>query len=224
MASDTLLELRRDDPVPLHRQIEREIRAGIHSGRFASGSALPSTRALAEEFGLSRGVVVEAYEQLIAEGYLVGRRGGGTRVARRTPAAGPATVTRPDLEYRVDFAYGRADVTGFPRQAWMRSIRRVMIEAPSTRLGYLEGRGARELREALTVYLNRVRGTVATPDRIVICNGFAQALHLALEVLADTGARRLAVEDPGRTTRLRSPGATPVRRGHPRGRGRHRCR
>ena len=81
MASDMLLELRRDDPVPLHRQIEREIRAGIHSGRFASGSALPSTRALAEEFGLSRGVVVEAYEQLIAEGYLVSRRGGGTRVA-----------------------------------------------------------------------------------------------------------------------------------------------
>ena len=106
-------------------------------------------------------------------------------------------MTRPDHEYRVDFAYGRADVTGFPRQAWMRSIRRVMIEAPSSRLGYLEGRGAPELREALAVYLNRVRGTVATPDRIVICNGFAQALHLALEVLADTGARRLAVEDPG---------------------------
>ena len=167
LASDMLLELRRDDPVPLHRQIEREIRAGIHSGRFASGSALPSTRVLAEAFGLSRGVVVEAYEQLIAEGYLVSRHGGGTRVARRTPAAGPATVTRPTVEYRVDFAYGRADVTGFPRQAWMRSIRRVMIEAPSARLGYLEGRGAPELREALAVYLDRVRGTVgdARPDR-----------------------------------------------------------
>jgi GntR family transcriptional regulator/MocR family aminotransferase len=81
----------------------------------------------------------------------------------------------------------------------MRSIRRVMIGAPSSRLGYLEGRGAPELREALAVYLDRVRGTVATPDRIVICNGFAQALHLALEVLADAGARRLAVEDPGQS-------------------------
>jgi GntR family transcriptional regulator/MocR family aminotransferase len=192
-----LLELRRDDPEPLHRQIEREIRAGIHAGRFASGSALPSTRALADTFGLSRGVVVEAYEQLIAEGYLVSRHGGGTRVTMRAPAAAPAALTRPGVEYRIDFAYGRPDVTGFPRQAWMRSIRRVMVEAPSARLSYLEGRGALELREALTVYLDRVRGTVATPDRIVICNGFAQALHLALEVFADIGVRQLAVEDPG---------------------------
>jgi GntR family transcriptional regulator/MocR family aminotransferase len=199
LASEVLLELRRDDPVALYRQIEREIRAGIHSGRFASGSALPSTRGLAGALAVSRGVVVEAYEQLIAEGYLVGRRGGGTRVAARSVPSVPAAVTVPSPEYQIDFAYGRPDVTGFPRQAWMRSLRRVLIEAPSSRLGYLEGRGAPELRQALAAYLDRTRGTATTPDRIVICNGFAQALHLALEVLADAGVRMLAVEDPGQS-------------------------
>ena len=67
-AAELLVELRRDDPLPLHRQLERELRGAIRSGRLAPRSALPSTRALAEQLGLSRGVVVEAYEQLDAEG------------------------------------------------------------------------------------------------------------------------------------------------------------
>jgi GntR family transcriptional regulator/MocR family aminotransferase len=198
LAAEVLVELRRDDRTALHRQLEVELRSAIRSGRLTPGSALPSTRTLAEQLSISRGAVVEAYEQLVAEGYLQSRHGGGTRVASRVaePVARPSTAHSTRV-FRFDFAYGRPDVTLFPRQEWLRSVRRVLNEAPSARLGYLDGRGAPELHDALATYLNRVRRTVATPDRIVICNGFAQGLHLALSVLRVMGARRVAVEDPG---------------------------
>jgi GntR family transcriptional regulator/MocR family aminotransferase len=198
LATEVLVELRRGDRTALHRQLEDELRSAIRSGRLTPDSALPSTRTLADQLSISRGTAVEAYEQLVAEGYLESRHGGGTRVASRVaePVAQPV-VSRPAEEFRFDFAYGRPDVTQFPRQEWLRSVRRVLNEAPSARLGYLDGRGAPELHDALAAYLNRVRRTMATPERIVICNGFAQALHLALSVLHEMGAKRLAVEDPG---------------------------
>ena len=214
------MALRRDDPEPLHRQLEQELRGAIQSGRLAAHTQLPSTRTLAEQLGLSRGVVVEAFEQLVAEGYLDSRHGGGTWVAARAvePALdgdhgagppgtatgdaageGPVPEARPGPDIRIDFGYGRPDVTEFPRQVWLRSLRRVLNEAPAERLGYLDARGAPELREALARYLNRVRGTEASPDRIVICNGFAQALDLAVTVIREAGARWVAAEDPGQT-------------------------
>ena len=167
-------------------------------GRLEPETALPSTRVLAEQLDLSRGVVVEAYEQLVAEGYLTSLPGGATRVATRAAVAGPARQA-PTAAHRVriDFAYGRPDVTQFPRQVWLRSLRRVLIEAPSDRLTYLDRRGAAELREALAAYLNRVRGTAADAERIVICNGFAQAIDLVVQLVKARGGRRIAVEDPG---------------------------
>ncbi|HET9344821.1 MAG TPA: PLP-dependent aminotransferase family protein [Candidatus Limnocylindrales bacterium] len=198
-AGELLVELRRDEATPLHRQLEHELRAAIRTGRLAAEASLPSSRVLADQLGLSRGVVVEAYEQLVAEGYLTSRPGGTTRVAanvdsnRPRPASSAGGVEKP----RIDFTYGRPDVTQFPRQAWMKSLRRVMNEAPSDRLSYLDIRGAEELRDALASYLNRVRGTCAEPDEIVICNGFAQALRLVVQVLKNDGGRRVAGEDPG---------------------------
>jgi GntR family transcriptional regulator / MocR family aminotransferase len=208
-ATELLVDLRRDDPTPLHAQLERELRAAIRSGRLAAGSALPSTRALADQLELSRGVVVEAYEQLVAEGYLTSRPGGATRVgakavdAAASPPATGATAAGPTApEIRINFGYGRPDVTEFPRQLWLRSIRRVLNEVPSDSFNYLDKRGATELRDALASYLNRVRGTVADPSRIVICNGFAQALGLVTMALKQRGARRMAVEDPGQNDTL----------------------
>jgi GntR family transcriptional regulator/MocR family aminotransferase len=106
------------------------------------------------------------------------------------------------VQHRIDFGYGRPDVTQFPRASWLRSLRRVLNEAPSDRLSYLEGRGAGELREALATYLNRVRGTAAHAERMVVSNGFAQALALVLELMKDLGGRRLAVEEPGQVDTL----------------------
>jgi GntR family transcriptional regulator/MocR family aminotransferase len=195
-AADLLVELRRDRRVALHRQIETTIRDGIRSGRLQLGTALPPTRTLAAQLGVSRGVVVEAYQQLVAEGYLTSRAGGYTRVAVGPEAlrkrALPADVQAP----RIDFGYGRADVSSFPRAAWLRSVRRVLNETPDERFGYLSGRGVPELREVLAEYLNRVRGTSADPESIVLCNGYAQGVALLVQVLARSGARRLALEDP----------------------------
>jgi GntR family transcriptional regulator/MocR family aminotransferase len=87
-------------------------------------------------------------------------------------------------------------VSSFPRAAWLRSVRRVLTEAPNELFGYLSGRGVPDLREALAGYLNRVRGASADSDNVVICNGYAQGIALVVQVLARSGARRLAVEDP----------------------------
>ncbi len=194
--AEVLIELERDGPVPLHRQIESAIRDGIRTGRLRQGSALPATRAIAADLGVSRGVVVEAYQQLVAEGYLTSRTGGYTQVAIGPEAAQAPADTTEARRPRIDFGYGRADVSQFPRAAWLRSIRRVLTEAPSERFGYLSGHGMPELREALADYLNRVRGTSARPENVVICNGYAQGSALLIQVLAASGARRLAVEDP----------------------------
>ena len=221
--SELVIELDRGGEA-LHRQIETSIRERIRSGALPSGVALPPSRSLAAELGVSRGVVVEAYAQLVAEGYLTSRSGGYTHVApaaaeRSGPAkpAGdpPRTISPPRTAPRfgaqpdssgapwsgpsrpaVDFGYGRGNLGAFPRAAWLRSVRRVLTEAPDDRLGYLDGRGAPELRSALAAYLNRVRGTHADPDTLVISNGYAQAASLLIGVLAARGARTLAVEDP----------------------------
>jgi GntR family transcriptional regulator / MocR family aminotransferase len=191
-----LIELQRTSGVPLHRQIETSIRDGIRAGRLALGDRLPPTRTAAAELGVSRGVVVEAYQQLVAEGYLTSRAGGYTEVAAGAePARRPARA-RSEPGAAIDFGYGRADVSAFPRRAWLRSVRRVLTETPDERFGYLGGRGVDELREALAGYLNRVRGASADPEDVVVSNGYAQGVALLIGVLARSGARRLAVEDP----------------------------
>ena len=195
-AGDVLVHLAHDSGVALHRQIEATIRDAIRAGRLPRGTSLPPTRGLADELGVSRGVVVEAYQQLRAEGYLTSRAGGYTRVAigaepiTRTPS--PAPPTGP----RIDFCPCRADGSRFPRAAWLRSLRRVLTEVSDHELGYVDGRGAPALRHALAAYLNRVRGTFARPEQIVICNGYAQGIGLLIQALARSGAKRLALEDP----------------------------
>jgi GntR family transcriptional regulator/MocR family aminotransferase len=189
--------LSREDGRPLHRQLEEQLRSAVRTGRLVAASTLPSTRALAAQLDVSRGIVVGAYEQLIAEGYLASRPGGATSVARTANA----TVTRkpesPARRFLVEFRSGRPDLDEFPRGAWLRSLRRVLNEAPSDRLGYHDGRGIPELRDALATYLNRVRGTAADPADVVISAGFAQGFKLVAKVLVASGARRIAFEDPG---------------------------
>jgi len=195
-SGELLIELQRDSGVALHQQLEGGIRARIREGRLRAGAVMPSTRSFAEDLGLSRGVVVEAYQQLVAEGYLVSRAGGYTEVAE-VAAIEPAEVAAvPGGAPRIDFRYSRPDVSQFPRAAWLRSIRRVLNETPYRSLAYLDGRGTIELRTALADYLNRVRGTAARPENMLICNGFAQGSRLLLKVLAAQGYGCIAVEDP----------------------------
>jgi GntR family transcriptional regulator/MocR family aminotransferase len=204
--SELAVDLDRSSGEALHSQIEASIRERIRSGALPSGVALPASRALAADLGVSRGVVVEAYSQLVAEGYLTSRSGGYTQVALLPSPAPPSPGARAPAPPRtapprvhgavVDFGYGRGNLAAFPRSAWLRSVRTVLTEAPADRLGYTDGRGAVELRTALSAYLNRVRGTWADSETILITNGYAQAVALLLGVLAARGAKRVAVEDP----------------------------
>src|SRR3954469_4941763 len=108
-AGEVLVQLTGEAGGALHRQIEASIRDGIRAGRLARGAPLPPTRNLAAELGVSRGVVVEAYQQLVAEGYLTSRSGGYTRVAvgPELPAGEPLTL--PTAGPRIDFCPCRAD-------------------------------------------------------------------------------------------------------------------
>jgi GntR family transcriptional regulator/MocR family aminotransferase len=87
-------------------------------------------------------------------------------------------------------------VSSFPRTAWLRAIRGALAAAPNDVFGYLAGSGVPQLRTAIADYLNRVRGTLAQPDNIVISTGYAQGIALLIHVLAAAGAKRLALEDP----------------------------
>jgi len=194
--NSVLVALQHDAQVPLHRQIETSIRDSIRAGRLPRGASLPPTRVLAADLGVSRGVVVEAYQQLTAEGYLASRAGGYTQVAAGpAPAVAPLQLARPQ-PLPIDLSYGRADVSAFPRAAWLRAIRRSLSYAPNDLFGYLSGRGVPQLREAIADYLNRARGTLAQPDNVVICTGYAQGVALLIQLLAAAGAGRLAMEDP----------------------------
>jgi GntR family transcriptional regulator / MocR family aminotransferase len=192
-AGDVLVEIARDSGIALHRQIETSIRDGIRHGRLPRGTPLPPTRRLAAELGISRGVVIEAYQQLVAEGYLASRAGGYTRVAIGPEAPGASTHALPSRAPEIDFCPCRADGSMFPRAAWLRSMKRALASAD---FGYTSGRGVPALHEALATYLNRARGTSARSRDIVVCNGYAQGIALIVQVLAAAGARRLAVEDP----------------------------
>jgi len=192
---ELLLPLRQADSLPLYRQLERELREAVRGGRLVAEARLPSTRALAAQLGVTRGVVVSAYEQLTAEGYLVSRPGGSTRVARVSGVSEPMPMVAR-REFTLDFRPGRPDVDEFPRAAWLRSLRRVLSEAPSDRFSYVDGRGMPELRSAMAVYLNRARGTRISHDNVVICAGVAQGLQLVARTLRNAGARRIGVEEP----------------------------
>ncbi len=194
--SELLVVLRPDSRVSLHRQVETSIREAIRTGRLVRGASLPPSRVLAADLGVSRGVVVEAYQQLTAEGYLTSRTGGYTQVAAGLTLAAASLRPAGEPKPEIDLSYGRADVSSFPRAAWLRAIRSALADAPNEVFGYLTGRGVPQLRIALAGYLNRVRGTVAEPDHMVICTGYAQGVTLLIGVLAAAGAKRLALEDP----------------------------
>jgi GntR family transcriptional regulator/MocR family aminotransferase len=193
-----LVEIDRSGELALHEQLERVLRERIRSGTLSSDTQLPSTRALAAELGVSRGVVTEAYGQLAAEGYLTISQGAPVRVARAVRTASPRAPARSLLEsFPYHFHPGLPDLAGFPREAWLRSLRTALRESPLAATGYGDPRGVPELREALAGYLGRVRGVEADPEHMLVCTGFMQAFTLVCRALRARGVERIALEDPG---------------------------
>lgn len=181
---------------PLRCQIERALREAARSGWLPGGALVPSSRVLARDLGVSRGVVVDAYEQLIAEGFLLTRPAAETTVAPGVRSVAHETVRPPHEVVRYDFRPGVPDVREFPREDWSRAARLALRAVSPDDLGYGDARGATALRAALSEYLARVRGVVAVPDQVIVCTGFAQGLGVAVRALAKRGIRRIAMEDP----------------------------
>jgi GntR family transcriptional regulator/MocR family aminotransferase len=198
LGPELLLTLDRSGVDSLGSQLQRELRDAIRAGRLRQGERLPSSRALANELSVSRGLVLECYGQLEAEGYLSTRIGSATRVAARAVSPEPrsAPPARPD-RLSVDFRYGVPDLTGFPVHDWLWAMGESARTAPTEVVDYGDPRGHLELRTILAAYLRRVRGSVTEPDDLVVCTGFAQGVGLVFRALARSGVRRVAIEDPG---------------------------
>lgn len=176
--------------------LESALRQAIRDGRLAPGQWLPSSRALAAQFHLARGTVVEVYSQLAAEGYLRTRPGAATEVAQGTLAPARVSAQRAAPRVVADFRLGRPDLSMFPRQEWLRALRRAMQVTPHAELGPGDPRGSPRLRAVLADYLGRVRGVLTDSEHIVICSGFTQGLRLVCDALADGSGGSIALEDP----------------------------
>jgi GntR family transcriptional regulator / MocR family aminotransferase len=200
--------------VDLHLQLDRRgrgitdqvtaaLRNAIHDGTLAAGTKLPASRPLADDLGVSRGVVVEAYYRLIAEGFLVARPGSATVVADSAGgAAAPSTTANAQTgqarrQVRYQLRPGLPDLGLFPRERWLATTRQVLAALPHEALGYPDPGGVLQLRQELSGYLNRVRAARATPDTVVVVAGVSLALNLVVRLLMTENRCRIAVEDPG---------------------------
>ena len=205
MSIGPLLPLRLSRGEPLGLQIEDQVRALIRSRRVPVGAALPSTRALAGDLQVSRGVVVRAYAQLAAEGYLALRPNAAPVVAAEGQE--PERVTEPDVPVAgvpFNLRPDLPDLALFPRRDWLAATRAALKRAADFDLAYGEPFGAARLRSRLAPFLARTRGVVADVARTSVLAGSSQALFVLASILRGQGGRRLAVEDPGHRWRTRA--------------------
>ena len=206
MSTGPLLALDLDRRQPLGVQIERQLRALVRSGGLPAGRELPSTRALAADLGVSRGVVVGVYSQLAAEGYLTLRRGAAPAVAAVPQAQAEQCETGLDVPVaaaRFNLRPDLPDFALFPRPQWLAATRASLNQAANTDLAYGEPYGAVALRRRLAPFLARTRGVLAATDRTGVFAGSTHALLTIASVLRESGATRIAVEDPGHRWRTR---------------------
>ena len=196
-APELLLGLDADARPPGMQQLVRALRDAVRTGRLHPGARLPASRLLADQLGCSRWVVVQAYEQLTAEGYLDARVGSGTRV-HALPAARPAPEEAPaaSRSWRFDFRPGIPDLARFPRSAWLRTVRASFQAAPTAALDYGDPDGLPALRASLADYLGRVRGVEARARDITVTTGSVNALSVVARALVARGMNRIGVEDP----------------------------
>lgn len=196
---DLHLELRLAKSEPTGRALENALREAIRSGRLAVGARLPGSRSLAGDLSIARGTVVQVYSQLVAEGWLIGEPGSGTRVA--AIAVEQSTTAPPAPEQSEDgllsLQAGRPDLGAFPRRMWVAGARRVLAAAASESFDYAPPAGMPVLRAAVADYVARARGVRATADSVVITAGFSHGLALLARTFRELGMDRVSMENPG---------------------------
>lgn len=212
---ELLLSLDRGRGVGVGRQIEVQLREKISSGVLPTGTPLPSTRVLAEDMAVSRGVVGRAYRQLAAEGYIALRQGANPHV-KGLPAGGEIPTPRLNgsaEKYRFDLRPDLPDLASFPRVGWLRAQQRALQTASTQEVADTDGPGLWALREELAAYLGRSRGVLVRPETVVVTAGTAQSLSLIARALAGEGASEIAFENPSCTLHhaaVRQAGSVPL--------------
>jgi len=207
----------------LYRQVYEGYRKAIVDGSLRPGQRVPSTRVLASELGISRMPVLNAYSQLLAEGYFKGRVGSGTVVSKSLPdrmgKIGPATAEskRPDQQRRRvakrasklasaegfyrsrglgPFNVSQIGFDCFPLTLWNSLVTRHARNVQAKSLDYGDPMGLKELRESIAEYLRIARGVRCEARQILIVSGSQQGLEITTRVLLDPGDR-VWMEEPG---------------------------
>lgn len=185
---------------PICRQIYRQLRSQILNGELQEGEALASTRSLASDLGISRSTVVEAYDMLLAEGFLESRQGSQTIVAKGVAMLLPKEKPKPRISSRTtsilaDFTTGKPDLAQFPRMQWIRLISQTAQVLPTEAYGYTGPNGYHPLRQEIAAWLSRSRGIAVDAEDVFITAGATHALRILADLLcANRG--RVIMEDP----------------------------
>ncbi len=206
-----MLLIHRESKKRIYIQIYEYYRDMVLSGKLSAGSALPSTRNLAEQLSVSRNTVETAYQQLLAEGYLYSRQGSGYYVSaverlesssakRRTKINTETntlkTVEKEAFDIRYDFRYGQLSADSFPLKTWKRLTNKVLLDIDPARItSYMNRSGEPELREEIAKYVFESRNVDCEAELIVICAGLLTVIELIGQLFSG-GKRRVAVEEP----------------------------
>lgn len=191
----------RSSDIPLNRQVYQQIREKILNGHLQAGERLASTRELSFELKVSRNVILEAYDQLLAEGFLIARSGSGTFVeegAFLTQHEAPFLFEVDEKKMKnhiINFRSGIPALDLFPRKTWAKLSHQLWNDIESTNFGYDFPEGRLELRQTLAHYLLRTRGVHCHPEQIVITSGATQALTLVSRLLLSPNDIAI-IEDP----------------------------
>jgi GntR family transcriptional regulator/MocR family aminotransferase len=195
---EVLIPLIRGGQSSLRTQLTVGLREAIRSGALQAGRPVPSSRALAADLSVSRRLVVEVYEQLVAEGYLRSTPRSATVVGETVTAAASTTPRAKEPHVRYDLRPGIPDLAAFPMASWRRATNRALTRTPIDLLRYPDPHGWWPLRVELAGYLRRVRGVDTEPDRVVVCSSAANGLSLLTSALVENGHTTvIGIEDPG---------------------------
>ncbi|MBY9080583.1 PLP-dependent aminotransferase family protein [Paenibacillus sp. HN-1] len=214
MAYELLIAIDKTLDTSLSRQVYEQILQAITSGCLRSGDQLPATRLLSEQILVSRSVILQAYEQLQAEGYLEMRRGAGTFIASNAASAGAspdneaeeycevatraptfATADSSPTAVPYDFRHGVPAWDVFPMDRWQRALTEACRRATPDMLTYGPAEGSLALREEIARLVRSTRSIPALPEQIVITTGATQALDILARLCLNNGDPML-VEDP----------------------------
>lgn len=199
--------LSKSSGLSLKRQIYQEIKERILTGALKASEALPSTRALCSELSVSRNTVCEAYDMLIAEGFVINRQGAQTKVAEGLilipTETAPQIIAPKSRTYTADFRTGRPDLREFPKFLWQQLLHKAALDIPTESYGYTSPQGIPELRFEIASWLYRSRGISVNINDIFITSGATHALHLIAELICPDN-KGIIMEDPCHTGMLRT--------------------